>query len=537
MNEFSNLYKTFWLTVTLWPILVPLVFFGLLISIRKSVYSKRTTFLAEACRFLWRDYREDMMFWEILDIYRKLFLTGLVNMIDLEKGSTKIIRLVIAIMVSTLYLGILGLARPYIQNTDLYLAFTSNVVLICLFSTGIIVNICQDDESCERFIGDSIGLRLATLIAVIMTLIMLGITLVSIGYITISSITAPAIRIFSTGNKPNIEIPSSCQNHAFLSHKWSSGQEKVHSLVRLMQCYLQGVKLWLDVDNLTDITKLEEAVNECAVFILFYTEGYFSSVNCRREVYAAVAAKKPIIAVYVDDSTAIEEMTKECHACCTEGPGSDIILENVLANEPILWLGNSRKIFSLASLKVLVLRLLSHLPFYQKCSKQLVEGLIIGRDEPKTVRILSPLVIYTCHGNGKARDIADELSRTGNGDIRCRDAQDLFANDTLQSTGPNPQCNVMLLYLNKDLFKDKYGEVSGLVELFLKKGIKLLLVYEEDAKEGKCEFDILYSQTPDELLAYGLLDELAIPLYTIPAYRTVSLYLLLQKMSDICSSM
>jgi len=303
----------------------------------------------------------------------------------------------------------------------------------------------------------------------------------------------------------------------------------------MMQIYLQGVRVWLDVDDLEDITKLEESVNKTAVFILFYSEGYFASVNCRREVYAAVAAKKPIVTVYVNDSTAIEEMKRECHACCTEDPGSDMILESVLANDPILWLGNSTKLFSLASIKLIVLSILQHLPYYQKNSEQLVRGLKIGRELDYEC-ITSQLVIYTCYGNGNARHIAEELRSKGNGNIQTRDAGELSRNDILQDISPNPQCEVLLLYLNKDVFKDPGGEVSELVELSLKKGMVPVLVFEQDAGEGKCDFSLLYSQTPDELLAHGLFDELAIPLYNIPDYRKVSLHLLMQKMSDICST-
>jgi len=534
-NEYVSINKIFWVSVTFWPILVPLIFFGLLISIHKSVYSNRINFLAEACRFLWRDYKESMLFWEIIDIYRKLFLTGLINLIDLENGSTKILRLVIAIMVSALYLGILALARPYVQNNDLHLAFTSNVVLICFFSTGIIIHVCQDDDSCQNQIGDSLNLLTATLLAVIMTSVMLVITVVSIGYITINSINVPTIRIVSTGNRPNIEIPNSCHNHAFLSHKWDTGQEKVHTLVRMMQLYLQGVRVWLDVDDLEDIRKLEETVEESAVFILFYTDGYFASVNCRREIYAAVAAKKPIVIIHVNDSTTIDDMKRECHACCTKDPGSDMILENVLANGPILWLGNSTKQFALASIKMIALSLLHHLPYYQKNSEQLVRGLRIGQI-PNPVHISSQLVIYTCDANGRAKHIAAEVRDIGKSDIHLKDAKELLANKLPQNAGQKFQCEVLLLYLNKDLFNDSDGEVSELVELSLKKGLKPVLVNEQDAEEGKCEFPLLISQTPDELHTYGLFDELAISLYNIPEYRTVSLYLLLQKMSEICSS-
>jgi len=534
-NEFNSLNKIFWATFTVWPILVPLVFVGLLISVRKSVQSKRITFLTEACRFLWQDYRESMLFWEILDIYRKLLLTGLINLIDQSAGSRRIFRLLVAIIVSALYLGILALARPYVQNNDLYLAFTSNVFLICLFSTGIMIHVCQDSASCEKYVGESLSLFTATQIAVIITSVMMAATGASISYISANSINAPTIRLNSTGNRPNIEISNSCQNHVFLSHIWGTGKEKVHTLVRLMQIYLQGVKVWLDVDNLEDMTKLEKSVNESAVFILFYTEGYFASRNCRREVYAAIKANKPFVTVYVNDATAIEDMKKECEAFCTEAPGSDIILESVFANDPVLWLGNSQKVFAIESIKLIVLSVLRHFPYYQKNAEQLVRGLKIGRGlDP--VQIRSPLVIYTCHANGRAKDIAEELQVGTKIDIQLRNARTLLTNDKPPNTDPYPQIEVLLLYLNINVFKDPYGEVSELVELSLKKGIHPVLVYEQDVREGKCEFSLLLKQTPAELHAYGLFNELAIPLYTIPEYRIVSMHLLLQKMSDICCS-
>jgi len=473
-----------------------------------------------------------MIFWEIIDIYRKLVLTGLVNLIDLEKGSTKIFRLVVAIIISAFYLGILALARPHLHSNDLHLAFTSNVILICFFSTGIIIHSCQSDDSCQSQIEESFTLFKATLLAVIMNCVMLVTTVASVTYITVNSISAPTIRIVSTGNRPNIEIPSNCQNHAFASHKWSTGQEKVHSLVQMLQLYLPGVKVWLDVDDLENIANLKKLVNESAIFILFYTDGYFASANCRREIYAAVAARKPIVTVYVNDSTSIDDMKRECHACCTEDPGSNVILDNVFDNDAILWLGNNTRLFSFASINMIARSLLHHLPYYQRNSEQLDMGLTIGR-ELDSVHTTSQLVIYTCKANGKAEHIAEELRNKGNDGIQLRDAGELARDDTLQNTSPNSHCEVVLLYLNKDLFKDPTGEVSALVELSLKKGMTPVLVFEQDAGDGRCEFSLLHSQTPDELLKYDLFDKLPIPLYNIPEYRTVSMYLLMQKMNDI----
>jgi len=40
------------------------------------------------------------------------------------------------------------------------------------------------------------------------------------------------------------------------------------------------VKLWLDVEQLDDVGKLEESVRESAVFCIYLSKGYFASKNC-----------------------------------------------------------------------------------------------------------------------------------------------------------------------------------------------------------------------------------------------------------------
>ena len=57
------------------------------------------------------------------------------------------------------------------------------------------------------------------------------------------------------------------------------------------------VNIWLDVKNLEDLGKLEESVNDSAVVVIFLSVGYFRSANCRRELYATLAAGKPIVTI------------------------------------------------------------------------------------------------------------------------------------------------------------------------------------------------------------------------------------------------
>ena len=109
--------------------------------------------------------------------------------------------------------------------------------------------------------------------------------------------TPPALRVVSTKSLPVLSMPKEVHYHLFVSPVWKTGQDQTHTLVRQLQLMLPGIRIWLDVVNLTDIGKLEEAVADAAVVLIFLSSGYFASHNSRREVYAALANSKPIEAV------------------------------------------------------------------------------------------------------------------------------------------------------------------------------------------------------------------------------------------------
>ena len=49
-------------------------------------------------------------------------------------------------------------------------------------------------------------------------------------------------------------------------------------------------KVWLDVDELDDLAKLEEYVRGSVLVLAFISKGYFLSANCQRELKAAIDA-------------------------------------------------------------------------------------------------------------------------------------------------------------------------------------------------------------------------------------------------------
>jgi hypothetical protein len=77
--------------------------------------------------------------------------------------------------------------------------------------------------------------------------------------------------------------------------------------------------------------------------------GYFESANCRRELYAALAAGKPIVAIREADTTkggaTIADLKAECRRSCTEAApavyraysGPEEALSRVFAQELVEW--------------------------------------------------------------------------------------------------------------------------------------------------------------------------------------------------------
>ena len=64
---------------------------------------------------------------------------------------------------------------------------------------------------------------------------------------------------------------------------------------------IPGIEVWLDVDDLEDISALEQYVDASLCIVIFVSDGYFTSKNCMRELAQCVAKRKPLITVIEAD--------------------------------------------------------------------------------------------------------------------------------------------------------------------------------------------------------------------------------------------
>jgi len=128
----------------------------------------------------------------------------------------------------TLYLTILTIVRPYKRDYNFYLSTISSVLLVLCFGLGIILHLCEGDDdnenegTCHSFVGlyhDSYKASVAV------TALTFGMLLITVCVVFLQVYRAPIVRLQSTGYPPNIEMPTTCNYHVFLSHVWESGQD------------------------------------------------------------------------------------------------------------------------------------------------------------------------------------------------------------------------------------------------------------------------------------------------------------------------
>ena len=97
---------------------------------------------------------------------------------------------------------------------------------------------------------------------------------------------------------------------------------QTHKIYTTLKTMAPDLELWLDVKQPFSTGDLEKYVKQSDAFLLFLTDGYFSSEFCRQELAAALAAKKKIIiireTVYTHgggDRVNVESLKKEI---CTQ---------------------------------------------------------------------------------------------------------------------------------------------------------------------------------------------------------------------------
>ena len=78
---------------------------------------------------------------------------------------------------------------------------------------------------------------------------------------------------------------------------WSTGQDQMRIVKQRLVEMVPELAVFLDVDDMEDISQLEGYVDRSQVILIFCSRGYFESKNCCRELTSAVIKGKRLIAL------------------------------------------------------------------------------------------------------------------------------------------------------------------------------------------------------------------------------------------------
>ena len=160
-------------------------------------------------------------------------------------------------------------------------------VILTLTLTVILATTLTLTRCAEMGVGSAFTI---SMIMAVWNLVLVVVILALIAHRALQQSNAPTLRC-AGGKEPKLTLDAGKQYHTFLSHVWSTGQDQCAVIKRSIQHLLPTVSVFLDVDDLEEIGKLESYIDASASVLIFLSKGYFASRNCIREAKQTVAKR------------------------------------------------------------------------------------------------------------------------------------------------------------------------------------------------------------------------------------------------------
>ena len=346
-------------------------------------------------------------------------------------------------------------------------------------------------------------------------------------------------------NAPPTLPKSQDEYNLFISHTWRTGQDQPNVLKRQLQLLLHSAKpkIFLDVDDLDDVSKLSEHVANSTVALLFLSKGYFHSRACLSEVRWCRQANKPLILVHERDPAHGGSTLEDLIADCPEELRPYVFGQSSDEEEAEDGVPPKREVIVWNRVKELHVCTLTRIAeaLVRECAKvdsgDKAATRRRGAADASNVRLFVPgtlseqpiglsgnVEILTSISNNAAHNLGRELTyRFGDAQTNGRasktasltmssfpQAIDVLLRkiDRAMSTGTR-LC--MLLVLDKKTFAlNEQGDyLAQQVRIARGAHLPIMLVHDADS----CDFDTCIEMTPDDLVTGGLyMKQIAIPL-------------------------
>ena len=236
-------------------------------------------------RRVWRnrDYEPAFMWWELVVLWRQLFLVGFALLI--MAGTVE--QLACSFLVALVYMLILSVASPFKEDGDDYFGQACSFSLTAVYFFMFVIKIDLLTNSVDYVLSDQLR-DTYKLDIFIVTIGMIGSILLALFLVVViaaqqilQAARVPTIRFART--KATLDLPLAMGQlwHLFLSHIWGTGQDQCATIKRQLKILVPSASVFLDVDDLQSTDALEKYIVQSAMIMIFVSKGYFFSRSKR----------------------------------------------------------------------------------------------------------------------------------------------------------------------------------------------------------------------------------------------------------------
>lgn len=298
--EHDRIQALAWLGIILYPVGWTATTGVLLYICRKPICgTAEKTDLSKALSFVYEDYESLYFWWELLEMFRRFFLVGLLSIIN--PGS--ITQLSIATLFSVLFLVLQLQAKPYILLANDYLALGGSLSLSLLYFCCVLlkVKVLTETEEVLAVLSPKLrqlfdipvtALSITMLASIFGSLVFCGVLVVAVMRHQ-NHLRRKLRRLCFVRDNRFVELPplgeaefehlpgieeSPCF-HLFLSHAWPLGQDVCKLIKQRCREICPSIKVFLDVEDLVSGGGQRE-VDHSREVLVFAMPVYFEKVNC-----------------------------------------------------------------------------------------------------------------------------------------------------------------------------------------------------------------------------------------------------------------
>ena len=254
-----------WAAIAVYPAGCILLNSYLLLMARNDIHAARLTRRTRAIAFLYQEYVPSWYAWELAEMSRRFVLVGLLVVTPFERGS--IMQLALATALCFIYTVAQVLASPFRNTTDNFVALNLSVSLAFLFLCCSFFKFATITElesvQAQLSIEQNTDFVLPNGLLVFCLICCLFGTWVLTACILI-------VHMARWGPRPvlhwkergvlveSLMLQSNDHFHIFISFVFRSGLQQAMAIKSMLQTALPGLRCFFAVDDLSDISQLEE---------------------------------------------------------------------------------------------------------------------------------------------------------------------------------------------------------------------------------------------------------------------------------------